>query len=158
MAGETILVIDAGQDIDQRMITALEAEGYLIYSASSQEVNVEMAEFLKPSLIYLKPVELSPIGLEPCKVIHGIPLLIKVPIIILATPEKALGPQHFEEYGIVDFLEPTFDTQALVEKTGRIFGKTPPSGRPQMDEPAARPQTTKRTEKKRSPFFCQRLA
>jgi hypothetical protein len=32
MAGETILVIDAGQDIDQRMTTTLEAENYLIFS------------------------------------------------------------------------------------------------------------------------------
>jgi cell division septation protein DedD len=149
MAGETILVIDAGQDIDQRMTTTLEAESYLIYTVSSQDVNDEMAEFLKPSLIYIKPVELSPTGLEPCKAIRGIPLLEKVPIIILASLKKALGSQYFEEYGIVDFLEPTFGPEELIEKTGTILGKEPPSLHAKEDEPAASPQTARRMGKKR---------
>jgi len=150
MAGETILVIDAGQDINQRMITTLEVENYLIYPVSSHEVNAEMAELLGPSLIYIKPPDLSPTGLEPCKAIHGIPLLIKVPVIILASLKEAPGPQYFEEYGIVDFLEPTFSTEELIEKTGTILGKTPPSRHPKEDEPAASPRTASRTEKKRS--------
>lgn len=149
MAGETILVVDAGQEIDQRMTTTLEAEGYLIYTVSSQEVNVEMAELLKPSLICIKPVELSPTGLDPCKAIHGIPLLIKVPIIILASLKKALGSEYFEEYGIVDFLEPTFGPEELIEKTGTIFGKAPPFRHPEEDEPVASPQTARRMAKKR---------
>jgi cell division septation protein DedD len=163
MAGETILVIDAGQEIDQRMTTTLEAEGYLIYTVSSQEVNVEMAELLKPSLIYIKPVELSPTGLDPCKAVHGIPLLTKVPIIILASPRKAPGSEYFEEYGIVDFLEPTFGPEELVEKTGTILGKAPPFRHPEEDEPVrldpeenepvASPQTARRMAKKRPAFL-----
>jgi cell division septation protein DedD len=153
MAGETILVIDAGQDINQRMITTLEVENYLIYPVSSHEVNAEMAELLRPSLIYIKPPDLTPTGLEPCKAIHGIPLLIEVPIIILASLKKALGSQYFEEYGIVDFLEPTFSTEELMEKTGTILGKTPPSRHPKEDKPAASPRTVKRAEKKRSPLL-----
>lgn len=150
MAGETILVIDADQDINQNMITTLEVESYLIYPVSSQEVNAEMAELLRPSLIYIKPPDLSPAGLEPCKAIHGIPLLIKVPIVILASLEKALGSEYFEEYGIVDFLEPTFGPEELIEKTGTILGKTPPSRHSQKDESAASPRTFRRAEKKRS--------
>ena len=153
MAGETILVVDAGQDINQRMITTLEAESYLVYPVSSQEVNAEMAELLGPSLIYIKPPDLSPTGLEPCKAIHGIPLLIKVPIVILASLKKALGPQYFEEYGIVDFLEATFSTEELIEKTGTILGKTPPSRHPKEDKSATSPRTFRRAEKKRSIFL-----
>jgi cell division septation protein DedD len=150
MAGETILVIDAGQDIDQRMTTALEAESYLIYPVSSQDVNAEMAELLRPSLIYIKPPDLSPTGLEPCKAVHGIPLLMKVPIIILASVKEALGSQYFEDYGIVDFLELTFGPEELIEKTGTILGKTPRSGHPKEDEPAALPRAVRGMEKKRS--------
>lgn len=153
MAAETILVVDAGQDIDQRITATLEAESYLIYTVSSQEVNVEMAEFLKPSLIYIKPPDLSPTGLEPCKAIHGIPLLIKVPIIILASLKKALGSQYFEEYGIVDFLEPTFSAEELIEKTRAIFGKASPSRHPEEDKPAASAWTARRMEKKRPAFL-----
>lgn len=153
MAGETILLIDAGHDIDKRITTMLEAESYLIYTVSSQEVNVEMAELLKPSLIYIKPPDLSPTGLEPCKAIHGIPLLIKVPIIILASLEKALGPRYVEEYGIVDFLEPTFSAEELVEKTGTILGKTPRPLSPKKGEPAGWSRPAKRTEKKPPAFL-----
>jgi len=150
MAGETILVIDAGQDMDQRITTTLEAESYLIYPVASQDVNTEMAEFLKPSLIYIKPLDLSPTGLEPCKAIHGIPLLEKVPIIILASLKGALGPHYFEDYGIVDFLGLTFGPEELIEKTRTILGKTSPSWHPKEDEPAASPKTVRPMEKKRS--------
>jgi len=150
MAGETILVIDAGQDIDQRMTATLEAESYLIYPVSSQDVNAGMAELLRPSLIYIKPPDLKPTGLDSCKAIHGIPLLMKVPIVILASLKKAPGPQYFEEYGIVDFLEPTFSTEELIEKTGTILGKTPPSRHPKEREPAALPRAVRVMEKKRS--------
>jgi hypothetical protein len=44
MAGETILVIDSGQDIGQRMPTPLKAESYLVYTVSSQDVKPEMPE------------------------------------------------------------------------------------------------------------------
>ena len=150
MASETTLIIDAGQDIDQRMTTTLEAESYLVYTVSSQDVNAEMAELLKPSLIYIRPLELSPAGLKPCKAIHDIPLLKKIPIIILASPEKALDPNYFKDYGIVDFLEPTFGPEDLIEKTRTILDKTPPSGHSKEDESAASPQRVRRKEKKRS--------
>ncbi len=153
MAGETILVIDAGQDMDQRMTTTLEAENYLIYPVSSQDVNAEMAELLRPSLIYIRPPELSPTGLEPCKAIHDIPLLTKVPIVILASLKKALGSQYFKDYGIVDFLELTFDPEKLTEKTGAILGKTPPSKHPKENQPPASPRTVGRAEKKRPAFL-----
>lgn len=152
MAGETILVIDAGQDIDERMTTTLEAEGYLIYIVSSQDVNAQLAELLRPSLIYIKPPDLKPTGLDPCKAIHGIPLLMKVPIVILASFKKPLAPQYLEEYGIVDFLEPTFRAEELIEKTETILGKTPFSRQPKVEEPAES-RTVRGTEKKRSAFF-----
>jgi len=153
MAGETILVIDAGQDIDQRMTTTLEAESYLVYTVSSQDVNAEMVELVKPSLIYIKPLELSYAGLEPCKAIHGIPLLKKVPIVILTSLKKALAPDYIGDYGIVDFLEPTFGQEELIEKTGTILGKKRPSQLPKENEPAASPQTVRGMKKKRSPLL-----
>jgi cell division septation protein DedD len=150
MTGVTILVIDAGEDIDLKMTATLEAENYLVYPVSSQDVNPELAELLRPSLIYIKPLELSPTGLKPCKAIHSIPLLKKVPIIILASAKKAPGPDYSRDYGIVDFLELTFGPEDLIEKTGVILGKTAPSLSPKEDEPVASPKTIRKTEKKRS--------
>jgi cell division septation protein DedD len=150
MTGVTILVIDAGEDIDLKMTATLEAENYLVYPVSSQDVNPELAELLRPSLIYIKPLELNPTGLKPCKAIHSIPPLRKVPIIILASPKKAPGPEYSRDYGVVDFLELTFGPEDLIEKTGVILGKTAPSLSPKEDEPVASPKTMKKTEKKRS--------
>ncbi len=152
MAAETILVIDAGQDLEEKITTVLEAEGYLIYPVSSQGVNAEMAALLKPSLIYIKPPDLRPAGLDPCKAIHSIPLLMKVPIVILASLKKAPGSQYLEEYGIVDFLEPTFSKEELIEKTGTILVKKLFSEPPQREEPAVL-RTIMGTERKRSPLF-----
>jgi len=149
MSGETIIIIDAGEDIDLRMTATLEAEKYLVYPVSSQDLNAELAELLRPSLIYIKPLELSPTGLKPCKAIHDIPLLKKVPIIILAFLKKALGPDYSRDYGIVDFLDLTFGPEELVEKTGTILGKTASSLSPNKDELLPPPQSVRETEKKR---------
>ena len=149
MPSETILVVDAGQDIDERMTSTLEAENYLTYDVSSQDVNAEMADLLKPSLIYVMPPDLRPTGLDPCRAIHGIPLLMKVPIVILASLKKAPGPTYLEEYGIVDFLKPTFSPEELIEKTRTILGKTPPPGNSKEEEPDTL-QAVRETEKKRS--------
>jgi DedD protein len=150
MAGETILVIDGGQDIDQRMTTTLEEESYLVYTVSSQDVNAETVELVKPSLIYIKPLEPGPEGLEPCKAIHGIPFLKKVPIVILGSPEREEESHYFKDYGVVDFLQLTFGQEELIEKTGTILGKKRPSQLPKEDEPAASPQTARGMEKIRS--------
>jgi len=173
MSGHTILVIDAGQDIDQRMTATLEAESYMIYTASSQDVNVEMAEFLKPSLIYIKPAEVSPTGLEPCKAIRGIPHLEKIPIVLLASPTEGAGPSYLKDYGIVDFLEPAFSAEELIEKTGTILSKgfpspfpeeneplgmTSPSRSPEKSEPAASPWAARRMQKKRPAFLLPAIA
>jgi cell division septation protein DedD len=149
MAGETILVIDAGQDIEQKMTTMLEAEGYLVYTVTSHDVNAEMGELLKPSLIYIKPPDLSPTGLEPCKAVHGIPLLKNVPIVILASEEGPPGSNYSKDYGIADFLEPTFGQEELIEKTGMMLGKTPPSQPIKVNNPGPSPRPVKGVERKR---------
>ncbi len=183
MAAETILIVDAGQDMDQRITTALEAESYMIYTAPSQDVNVEMAEVLKPSLIYLKPAELSPTGLEPCRTIRRIPHLEKIPIVLLASPAEGTGPSDFKDYGIVDFLEPACGPEELIEKTRTVLAKKfpslsleenepqgmrspsrspeknepqgvrSPSRPPEKNEPVASPRAARRVEKKRPAFL-----
>ncbi len=153
MTGETILVVDAGEDIDQRMTATLEAESYLVYPVSSEDVNAELAELLRPSLTYIKPLDLSPTGLNPCKTIHAIPLLKKIPVVMLASLKKPLSPDTLKEYGIVDFLEPTFGPEELIEKTQSILGKTNPSRSPIEDGPIPSSQPQRKTTKKRQAFL-----
>ena len=124
MAGETILVLDGDQEMEQRMTTPLEAKGYLVFTASSQLLNPESLDKLSPSLIYIKPLSPSAAGLEPCKAIHGIPTLKDVPIVLLASLKGSSDPRHLKGYGIVDFLRPQFGPEELIEMTETILGKT----------------------------------
>jgi len=153
MAGETIVVVDAGQELDQRVSATLEAEGYLVYPVSSQDVNAESGELLTPSLIYIKPLDLSPTGLKPCGAIHAIPLFNKVPIVILTSLKITLGPDDLRDYGIVDFLGLTFNPKELIEMTRTILGKKLPSVNPKKDEPIASPRTAGKMREKRSPLL-----
>jgi len=161
MAGETILVIDAGPELSQQMTGALEAKGYLVFTDSSRVVTAEIVRQLSPSLIYVNPPELSPAGFEFCRAIHNNPLLKDVPIVILGSLEPTLrkkeGPRYFREYGIVDFLKLTFDPDELIKKTKEMLGEATSSQPDQEDTSASEhhlsPNVVKGTGKKRSSFF-----
>lgn len=158
MAGETILVIDASQDLDQKITTALEAKGYLVFTESSHVVTPEVVEHLRPSLIYFKPLELSATGFEPCRAIHAFPPLKNVPFVILASQKRALypkgDPRYFRDYGVVDFLKLTFDQDELIKKTEKVLSKTRGSERHKENTGAAEDpvsgQAVKRKERKHS--------
>lgn len=149
MAAETILVIDADQETDQKIISTLEAEGYLVFSGSSQVVTQEMAAKLRPSLIYLKPLAASAAGFEPCKQIHNIPLLKDVPIIILATIKGSLDPRYTTYYGIVDFLKLTFTPEELIKKTEMFLEFMRPA--PGFERPAPEEEPKERVEDRTEP-------
>lgn len=121
MAKDTILVIDADQEIDQRIVSTLDAEGYLVFSAVSHLVTDEMADRLKPSLIYIKPLSPNAEGFRACRMIHTVPKLKNVPIVLLATLKGPLQPQHTEYYGIIDSLRLNFTSEELITKTVSIL-------------------------------------
>ena len=161
MSGETILVIDAGQDIDQKITATLEAKGYLVFTDTSRVVNGEIAEQLSPSLIYIKPPTLSDAGFETCRAIHNNPLLKDVPIVVLASPEGGLqkkdSSRYFRDYGIVDFLKLTFGWDELIKMTEEILSKTHSSQLNQENtfgtEDPPGPRALKEAKKKRSALF-----
>jgi len=143
MADETILVVDADQETDQRITSTLEAEGYLVFSGVSHVVTDEMAGKLNPSLIYIKPLSANAAGFQPCKTIHSIAKLQNVPIVLLAALKGKVEPQYTEYYGIVDFLKPNFTDEELIEKTSSILASARPTAEPEIEvalpdeEPAA---------------------
>jgi DNA-binding response OmpR family regulator/cell division septation protein DedD len=127
MAGETILIIDADEAIEQRVMTVLEAKGYLVFTASSQVLNAETLEKLGPSLIFVTAVTPGAAGLNTCKTIHGNLSLKQVPIVLLGSPEGSPDLQNLTDYGVVDVLNPTFGSDELIKKTERILGGMSPS-------------------------------
>lgn len=133
MADETILVIDADPEIDQKINSTLEAEGYLVFSSASHVVTDEIAEKCKPALIYIKPLSPSAAGFQPCRTIHIIPKLQNVPIVLLASLKGMLEPQHTEYYGIVDFLKLNFTSEELIAKTVSVLASAQPSAEPEEE-------------------------
>jgi len=127
MAGETILIIDTDEAVEQKIMTALETKDYLVFTAASQVLNAETLEKLGPSLIYIAPVKPGAAGIEACKSIHGNSALKKIPIVLLGSPEGLRDLQNLNDYGIVDFLPLTFGSGELIKKTETILGRTPPS-------------------------------
>jgi len=127
MAGETILIIDVNEATQQKIITALEAKGYLVFPASSQVLNAETLEKLGPSLIYIAPLAPGEAGIEVCKTIHGNSTLKKIPIVLLGLPEGSRDLQNLTGYGIVDSLPLTFGSDELIKKTETILQRISPS-------------------------------
>jgi len=133
MADETILVVDADHETDQRITSTLEAEGYLVFSGVSHVVTDEMAGKLNPSLIYIKPLSANAAGFQPCRTIHSIAKLQHCPIVLLAALKGKVEPQFTEYYGIVDFLKPNFTDEELIAKTVSVLASARPPAEPELE-------------------------
>jgi CheY-like chemotaxis protein/cell division septation protein DedD len=147
MAGETILIIDVNEATEQKIMTTLEAKGYLVFTASSQVLNAETLEKLGPSLIYIAPLAPDTAGIEACKAIHENPNLKQVPIVLLGSREGSQDLENLAGHGIVDVLPLTFGSDELIKKTETILGRKSPS-QPQkgngwgVEKPAPAPRPT----------------
>jgi cell division septation protein DedD/DNA-binding response OmpR family regulator len=127
MARQTIVVIDAGPDLEQRITTTLEAANYTVFTGPSGVVGPDVLKNLAPSLIYVKPLAPSRAGFEPCKTIHAHAGLKHIPIVLLASLRGSLDSRYFNIYGIVDSLKPSFTSEELLEKTEMVLGNVRPS-------------------------------
>jgi DNA-binding response OmpR family regulator len=55
MAGKTILAIDNDTETTQQMVSILEAEDYLVFTAPNRDIGIAMAKKVNPSLIFINP-------------------------------------------------------------------------------------------------------
>lgn len=122
MIDDTVLVVDADYETEDKIVSTLEAEGYLVFTASGRDVRTEMAEKISPALIYLKPAANSVEGFEVCKAIHNMEKYKRVPIVLLASLRGPLDPRYTTFYGVVDYLKLPISSGELVEMTGKILG------------------------------------
>jgi CheY-like chemotaxis protein len=126
--GQTILVIDADFETEEKIVSTLEAEGYIVFAASGKEVITGTAGNIKPSLIFLKPSSNSVEGFDACKKIHVSDAFRDVPIIVLASLKGSLDPRYTKFYGIIDYLKLPVSPAELLDKTERVLGFEPRSG------------------------------
>lgn len=117
MIGETILVIDSDSETTQEMVTALETEDFLVFTAPSGDVGITMAKKVNPSMIFVNPAMAGTSGLEVCKTIHSTDSLKNVPIVVLSAFDSGADPRYTTVYGIVGSLKKPFTSEELVAKT-----------------------------------------
>ncbi len=118
MASKTVLVIDADSETEQFIASTLETEGYLVFAVPGGDVGAEMAQKVRPSLIFVNPEDTGEKGMEVCKTIRSYESLKTVPIILLASGPGGtdLGP-----YGAVDYLSMPASAAELLEKTEKAI-------------------------------------
>lgn len=122
MIEDTILVVEADHETEEKIVSTLETEGYLVFTASGHDVIAGMAGKISPALIYLKPAANSVEGFEVCKTIHNMEKYKNVPIILLASLKGPLDTRYTAFYGIVDYLKMPLSSEELIEKTEKILG------------------------------------
>lgn len=121
MLGETILVIDTDSETTQQIVSTLESEDYLVFTAQSGDIGLTMAKKVNPLLIFVNPAMTGTSGLEVCKTIHSTKSLKNIPIVVLSTFEGATDPRYTALYGIVGSLKKPFSPEELVSKTREIL-------------------------------------
>ena len=121
MTGKTILAIDTDAETAQQIVSVLEAEDYLVFTAPNKDIGLAMAKKVNPSLIFINPSLSGASGLEVCKTIHGTEQLKDIPIVVLSSFEGAMDQRYAEAYGIVDSLKKPFTTKELISKTGNVL-------------------------------------
>ena len=134
MIGETILVIDSDTETTQNIVSTLEAEDYLVFTAPSGEIGITMAKKVNPVLIFVNPAMAGTSGLEICKTIHGMELLKNVPIIALSAFEGVTDPRYASLYGIIDSLKKPFSPEELISKTRNVLSMKSVEVQPAVEE------------------------
>ncbi len=121
MTDQTVLVVDADHETQETMVSTLESEGYLVFTASGRDVSTGLAEKISPALIFLQPAAISVEGFATCKAIHNSPKFRKIPIILLASLKGPLDPRYVSFYGVVDYLRLPLDPDEVSNKTSKIL-------------------------------------
>ncbi len=156
MTGETILVIDPDTDTTQKIVSTLESEDFLVFTAPNGEVGITMAKKVNPALIFVNPAMGGTSGLEVCKTLHSIETLENVPIVVISAFEGSMDPRYKSIYGIVDSLKKNFTIEELIAKTqSALSGKHLSGDIPESVEEEAIPEPEQKTPEPQRPVTME---
>ncbi len=139
MTGMTILIIDTETETIQKIMSTLESEDYLVFTASERDVSIQMAKKINPSLIFINIGMSGASGLEICKTIHDTETLKNVPIVIITPHSGAIDSRYTALYGIVDLLKKPFTSEELVSKTKNVLATKSAEAQPIEEEVEIQP-------------------
>lgn len=121
MTNKTVLVIDTDTETIQKIMSGLETEGFLVFTASEKDVSIKMAKKINPSLIFVNIGMSGTSGLEICKAIHSLEALKDIPIIMITPHEGELDSRHKTVYGIVDTIKKPFVAEDVISKANSVI-------------------------------------
>jgi len=118
MIDNTVLVVNADQETEEKIVSTLKREGYQVFTASELYISAEIADNLNPSLIYLQATSST---IQVCEKIHSVEKFKKVPIILLGSLSETLDAQASFD-AVVGYLIMPVSPDELIEKTREILG------------------------------------
>ncbi|MDA8155639.1 MAG: SPOR domain-containing protein [Actinomycetota bacterium] len=114
-----ILIIESDFEAARQMASALESEGYFVFTASTAESGLDMARRVKPSILFLSP---SVEGLSENGVVEFIKELRSqdaskdIPVMLVTDGDKEYDPRYGTMYGIINFIQKPVDPAEVLFK------------------------------------------
>ena len=131
-----ILIIESDFEAARLMASALESEGYFVFTASTAESGMDMARRVKPSILFLSP---SVEGLSENGVVEFIKDLRSqeaskdIPIMLVTEGDKEYDPRYGTMYGIINFIKKPVDPAEVLFKCRASIEDVPE--KPKAPEP-----------------------
>ena len=115
-----ILIIDDDPDVRTLMKHLLQKEGHEVDTVSREKDVFGAIASFSPSLIILDVLLSGADGRKICKEIKADKALASIPVIMFSAHPGA--SEKISEYGADDFITKPINTDALLEKIGRLAG------------------------------------
>jgi two-component system alkaline phosphatase synthesis response regulator PhoP len=116
-----VLIADDEQDILDILKFNLEAEGYIVETASNGAVAIEKAKLFQPDLIILDVMMPGKTGIEVCSTLRLLPEFKSTLIIFLTAMSDDTAEVKGLEIGADDYLKKPIRPKVLMSKVNSLF-------------------------------------
>ena len=136
MEVKKLLIIDVSQELAESLKLAFEKDGYIVTTALSGSVGLEIARSEKPDIVILD-IELTDInGLDVCRILHS---EFGMPMLVLSAKNTEIDKVLAIELGADDYLTKPFSMRELVLRVHSIINRS------QKLHPQQRPNSPSRS-------------
>src|SRR5882672_519909 len=121
MVPRKILVVDDEPDLVELVAFNLEAEGYMVITATNGLEALNRARAILPDLIVLDLMLPELDGLAVCEILHRLPSTAPIPIIMLTAWKSELTRIIGLEAGANDYVTKPFSPRELVLRVNKTL-------------------------------------
>ncbi|MDA8089182.1 MAG: SPOR domain-containing protein [Nitrospiraceae bacterium] len=112
-----VLVIERDFETSRQIASALEGEGYFVFTASNAEAGLVMARRVKPALLFLNLSMKETGGVEFLKKLRAMDFLRSVPVLVLTNGQEEYEAKYAQLYGIVNFVNLPVNATEIIAKS-----------------------------------------